>query len=283
MSNYALEMELYFELKDTPEASRESYRRRAMAFLDYVQSKGKEPAEIVTRDIQEYILHLKRKGLAAGTINNYASSIRFLCKHVLSIEWDTKKLPRMRRVHKMPVIPSKQIITGMLDAITNLKHKAMLSLVYGSGLRVSEVARLRIADICSQTMQVRVENAKHNTNRYTILSERALIVLRQYFKVYFADRTYTAKDWLFCGRDPAEHVHVKTIKNTVIKLRNRLGLDERITAHTLRHCFATHSLEAGVDPVLIQQLLGHKRFATTATYLHLTSKSLMGIQSPLDQ
>ncbi|WP_442893594.1 tyrosine-type recombinase/integrase [Bacillus sp. 2205SS5-2] len=93
---------------------------------------------------------------------------------------------------------------------------------------------------------------------------------------------YTPNDWLFPGQNQQDHISVKTIKNTLIKTRNRLALDSRISAHTLRHCFSTHSLENGVDPVFIQQMLGHKRLQTTLTYLHMTSKSLMGVKSPLD-
>lgn len=131
-------------------------------------------------------------------------------------------------------------------------------------------------------MRVRVEHAKHNTNRYTILSDTALEVLRKYFRTYFCATSYKPDDWLFPGQNKNEHIHVKTIKNTLIKLRNKLQLDQNISAHTLRHCFATHALEDGVDPVFIQQMLGHKNLKTTQAYLHMTSKNLMGIKSPLD-
>ena len=170
----------------------------------------------------------------------------------------------------------------ILNATANLKHKAILALIYGSGLRVGEVARLKIHDICSKTMRVRVANAKHNTNRYTILSATALQLLRKYFRTYFCSTNYKPDDWLFPGQNKKEHINVKTIKNTLIKLRNRLQLDQNISAHTLRHCFATHALEDRVDPVFIQQMLGYKNLQTTLTYLHMTSKSLMGIKSPLD-
>lgn len=283
MSCYEQEIDLYFELKGTPESSRESYLRRMHAFIQFMKDRHDCLEEVTERDIQQYILHLKKeKGLSAGTINNYISAIKFFYTHILNKDWDKKKIPRMKRAHKLPVIPPKQDVLAILNGTTNLKHKAIFVLIYGSGLRVCEVARLKISDICSKTMRVRIENAKHNTNRYSILSETALNVLRDYFKVYLSSTDYKLEDWLFPGQAPGEHVHIKTIKNTLIKLRNQLQLDAKISAHTLRHCFATHSLEEGIDPVIIQQLLGHKNLSTTTAYLHLTSKSLMGIKSPLD-
>ena len=282
MLDYKQEMNLYFELKDTPESSRESYFRRLKAFIEFIQANNKAAGDITYSDIQQYILYLKKeKALSPGTINNYISAIRFFYTHVLDKEWNKKKIPLMKRVYKLPVIPPKQDVIAILNGTANLKHKAILALIYGSGLRVSEVARLRICDICSKTMRVRVEKAKHGTNRYTILSESALMVLREYFRTYFT--SYKLEDWLFPGRAPGEHLSVKSIKNTLIKLRNKLHLDTAISAHTMRHCFATHLLENGTEPVHIQHMLGHKNLSTTTNYyLHLTSKSLMGIKSPLD-
>lgn len=284
MNHYEQEINLYFELKGAPESSKESYLRRIHAFMDFIQIERHKGLEDITiSDIQQYILYLKNgKGLSAGTINNYISGIRLFYSHILDKVWNEKKIPRMKRVQRFPVIPSKQDVLAILNETTNLKHKAILSLIYGSGLRVGEVAKLKICDICSKTMRVRVENAKHNTNRYTILSNTTLITLRQYFQAYFSSKSYKPDDWLFPGQNKNEHIHVKTIKNTIIKLRNRLQMDKNISAHTLRHCFATHALENGVDPVYIQQMLGHKRLQTTMAYLHMTSKSLMGVKSPLD-
>jgi integrase/recombinase XerD len=283
MNNYKQEINLYFELKGTPDSSRESYFRRIKSFIQFIQEHGKREEDVTEEDIQQYILYLKKeKGLSAGTINNYISAIKLFYTYVLGKEWNSNKVPRMKRKSKMPVILPKEDVLAILNATSNLKHKAILALIYGSGLRVGEVAKLKIRDICSKTMRVRVENAKHDTNRYTILSDVALDVLRKYFRKYFSFTGYKLDDWLFPGQKKGEHITVKTIKNTLIKLRDRLQLDPNISAHTLRHCFATHALEDGVDPVLIQQMLGHKRIQTTLMYLHMTSKSLMGVKSPLD-
>jgi integrase/recombinase XerD len=282
MENYLQDIELYFELRNAPSSSRESYLRRIKAFLAYIEDQKKDLGQVTERDIQQYILHLKRdKGLTPGTINNYTSAIRFFYMQVLGKPWDSKKIPRMKQRQTLPVVPPKEDVLALLHATTNLKHRAILALLYGSGLRVSEVAKLKIRDICSKTMRIRVENAKHNTNRYTILSEVSLAILRSYFKRYFSSG-YQLDDWLFPGHDPGEPISTKAIKNTLIRLRSALQLDPAISAHTLRHAFASHSLENGVDPVFIQQMLGHKNLKTTVQYLHLTSKSLMGVQSPLD-
>lgn len=277
------DINLYFELRGTPESSRESYLRRMNAFIEFIKDRQKDIEEITHSDIKQYILYLKNeKCLSSGTINNYISGIRFFYTHVLGKEWDAKKVPYMKLIHKMPVIPSAEEILRMLNAEKNLKHKAILYLIYGSGLRVSEVAKLRICDICSKTMRIRVEGAKHNTNRYTILSQAALLILRQYFREYFKGKEYKSDSWLFPGCKKDTHINVKSIKNTILRLRDRLAMDKNISAHVLRHCFATHSLENGVDPVFIQQMLGHKSLKTTLVYLHMTSKSLMGVKSPLD-
>ncbi len=283
MGPYHEEIIRYFDLKGMSESSQESYLRRIHAFVAYMTQHHESLDDIAEREIQDYILYLKKeRGLSAGTINTYISAVRFFYTLILGKEWNAKKIPRMKRLHILAVIPPKQDVLAIIQATTNSKHKAFLVLLYGSGLRVGEVATLRIRDICSKTMRVRVDNAKHNTNRYTILSRVALTVLRTYFRAHFSAGSYTLDDWLFPGRDTSEHVSIKTIKNTLIKLRNRLHLDQRISAHTLRHSFATHALENGVDPVFIQQMLGHKNLKTTIGYLHMTSKSLMGITSPLD-
>jgi len=239
--------------------------------------------DINIHDIQKYLLHLKKeRALSPGTINNHRSAIKFFYTGILKQEWDDVSIPRMKTSRTFPVVPTRQKVRLIIDSVANLKHKAMLSLLYGSGLRVSEVASLRIRDINSENMTVRVENAKHDTNRYTILSVETLDTLRKYFVAYLSGKGSKPDDWLFRGNKPAHHINVKTIKNTLIKLRIKLQLDDRITAHTLRHCFATHLMEDGVAIGIIMELLGHKSIKTTMTYLHLTSKSLMGIKSPLD-
>lgn len=282
MKNSMNDIKKYFELRNLPASTQESYLRRINAFHKFVTDGGKSIEDIGVEDIQDYILELKYKGLTPGTINNYISAIRFHRTTILGEEWDINKIPRMKNPRKMAVIPEREDISALLNGTDNLKHRAILSLLYGSGLRVSEVAKLRIGDICGKSMRVRVEDAKHGTDRYAILSEKTQLVLREYFAAYWLPKPYKLTDWLFLGNKEGEHITTKSIKNTMIKLRNKLGLDERISAHTLRRCYATHSLEDGIDISSIQQLLGHKHISTTSTYLYLTAKAFMGIKSPLD-
>ena len=280
---YKEEIDLYFELKGTPNSTREAYTRRIGAFINHIQEQNKRIDSITISDVQQFLLYLKNvKGIAPGTINAYHSAVKFFCAHVLKLDWDTRSIPRMKRKASFPVIPLRKTLRLIIDAPSNLKHKAIIALMYGSGLRVGEVAKLKIKDICSESMTVRVEDAKHDTNRYTILSETALGTLREYFKAYISGTGYTRDGWLFRGRNPDKHITVKSIQNTLLNLRKHLGLDDKVSSHILRHSFATHALEDGVDPVFIQQLLGHKHLSTTLAYLHLTSKSFMGIKSPLD-
>ncbi len=183
MRDYIEELNLYFELRGTPESSRASICIRVNVFINYLKEQEKAIEDITENDIQQFILHLKNeKSLSAGTINNYSSAIRFFYTHVLNREWNSRMIPRMKREKKLPYVPSKEVILQLIDITSNIMYKAIISLLYGSGLRVGEAASLRIKDICSDTMQIRIETAKHNTCRSTILSQQSLELLRMSFK-----------------------------------------------------------------------------------------------------
>jgi len=282
-SIYSQELELYFELKGSPESTKESYERRTNAYIKYLNECGVTPEQSTDRDIQQFILYLKNDlKLQPGTINNYISAIKFFNIHVLGRTWNAHLVPRMQNRKTMPTIFSRSEIKLFIDSTTNQKHKAILSLLYGSGVRAGEVAKLRISDICSKTMQVRIDDAKHGTDRYTILSEHSLLILRDYFRAYFK-QGYSRNDWLFPSRgNHSVHITRKTVANTIQNRCSKMQIDKPFSAHTLRYCFATHLLESGVELAYVQQLLGHRDIRTTAKYTYLTSKAIMGIKSPLD-
>ena len=282
-SIYSQELEMYFELKGSPKATRENYNCMVNVYVKHLNGRGITPAQSTDRDIQQFILHLKNDlNLKPGSINNYISSIKFFNTYVLERPWNAHRVPRMQNEKTMYAIWPREDIISFINGTVNLKHKAFLSLLYGSGLRVSEVVKLKISDVCSKTMQVRVDGAKHGTNRYTILSDSSLSTLRDYFRAYFK-MGYDRSGWLFPSTaNRSEHITRKTVAKTIQNRREEMQIGSSFTPHTLRHCFATHLLEDGVELAYIQQLLGHRDIRTTAQYTHLTSKSRMGIRSPLD-
>jgi site-specific recombinase XerD len=282
-SAYTEELMLYFELKGTPKTTGSVYSYLVNVFVKHLNDSGVSTDNLTDRDIQLFILHLKNDvKLSPGTINNYISAIKFYCTYVLGRAWSSYKVPRMKNQKTMPTIYSKEEVGGFIGNTKNLKHKAFLSLLYGSGLRAGEAVKLKISDICSKTMQVRVAGAKHGTDRYTILSELSLSILREYFRAYFK-HGYDRNGWLFPSpRNPSSHLTRKTVAQTIYDRRGGMGFDDSFTPHTLRHCFATHLLEDGVALAYIQQMLGHRDIKTTAQYTHMTSKSMMGIRSPMD-
>jgi site-specific recombinase XerD len=161
--------------------------------------------------------------------------------------------------------------------VGNLKHKALLMLIYSAGLRVSEAVQLRLEDIDGQRRLIRVRASKGRKDRYTLLSEVALQVLREYWKAYHP------RGWLFPGQKEGRHLTSRTAEKILEQARQRAGIAKHFTVHTLRHSFATHLLEGGTDLRYIQELLGHKSSKTTEIYTHVSRKDLAQIASPLDQ
>lgn len=159
----------------------------------------------------------------------------------------------------------------------NLKHKAILSTIYGSGLRVSEVCELKVSDIRSETMQIFVRGGKGRKDRYTVLSNSNLLLLRKYWK-----ECGKPKDWLFPGGKEEEPITPQSVRNVLKKACEKVGMPKSITPHVFRHCFATHLLEAGTDIFTIKVLLGHSSISSTMRYLHMVRPEAFGIKSPLD-
>jgi integrase/recombinase XerD len=276
MRNKINDMITDMNLQGISPSTQESYLRRVNAFLEFTK---KDIEDIQITDIRKYIIHLNdEKKLSSGTINAYISGLKFLFVTTLGRDWDKRIVPRMKGYKPCPAVLSKEEVFKIIDSINNIKYKAILTTIYGSGLRVSEVARLKVSDIDSKNFQILIRQTKNKRDRYAILSKRNLKLLRTYWL-----QCGRPKDWLFPGKNLGEHISVKSIKNFVLKLKTKLELKKNISAHTFRHCFATHLLESGVQLPHIQQLLGHSSIKTTVKYLHLTSKAMMDIKSPLDE
>jgi site-specific recombinase XerD len=186
------------------------------------------------------------------------------------------EIKRPRKDKKLPVILSKEEVANILSSVDNIKHKAILMLVYSAGLRVGEVVRLKPEDIDSKRMLIHVKGSKGRKDRYTVLSEIALQTLREYWKKYRPEK------WLFEGAKEGRYISTRTADHIFRNACEKAGIKKEVSLHTLRHSFATHLLEGGTDLRYIQELLGHTHSKTTEIYTHVSTKSLGKIVSPLD-
>jgi site-specific recombinase XerD len=236
----------------------------------------RSPDQIGPEEIQDYIIFLLNvRKLAIGSCQAMVTGLRFFYTVTLAGDSARVPIPAMRGSKRLPEILSGKELERLFGVTTNIKHRVLLMTAYAGGLRVSEVVRLKVTDIHSDRMMIRVEQGKGRKDRYTLLSERLLGELRAYWKLKHPD------PWLFPGhsnlpmtREMAHHIYVTAVK--------KAGLRRQGGIHTLRHCFATHLLEAGVDLRTIQLLMGHNSIRTTVRYLQMTSKTLQGTRSPLD-
>src|SRR5271157_2911490 len=262
------------ELRNLSENTSKCYLQIIKQFSKYFT---RSPEELGTEEIREYLLHLKRnKKLATQTLDVVYSALKFLYHTVLGRPWEISPVPRVKLGKRLPVVLSKEEITALLSVIKNIKHKALLTIIYSAGLRNSEAANLKVCDIDSARMQIRVQNSKGAKDRYTILSETALLTLRQYWKIY---RPHT---WLFPSRFGDSPIGYRNICFIFRQYKRQAGIKKRATVHSLRHSFATHLLENGTDLHHIQLLLGHSSPKTTTVYLHVRRVDLQRITSPLD-
>jgi integrase/recombinase XerD len=203
--------------------------------------------------------------------------LRFLYRVTLGRNDILDAIPPVKQPRTLPVVLSPGEVARFFAAIRNVKHRAILMTAYASGLRVSEVTQLKVADIDSQRMVIRVCQGKGRKDRYVMLSPRLLEALRDYWK------GVRPRDFLFPGAVFDKPITTGSIKKVCQRARKSAGLDKRITAHTLRHSFATHLLEAGTDLRTIQVLMGHHSFSTTARYVHVATASLPSVTSPFDR
>jgi len=241
----------------------------------------RSPDQIVDDEIKAYLLHLLRiKKLAVSSLIVAVSALRFFFGQVLhrpttAIE---QALPRMKKPVLRPRVYSVQELEQLLGCPRlNRKHRALFMTMYAAGLRVSEVCQLRPADLLSDRHQIRVVQGKGHKDRYTLLSPRLLEELRAYW------RLYRPKDWLFPSTVfPDRPITREAVEHAFTVAVERAGLPDRGGPHSLRHSFATHLLEAGVDPLTLQRLLGHSRLSTTTTYLHVRQERLAHVASALD-
>ncbi len=235
------------------------------------------PEALGPQQIQAYQLYLtNERKLAPGSLCTIAAALRFLYHVTLKRDWARDDIPIPKKPLKLPVILSPEEIEHFLECVGSLKHRTLLTVAYAAGLRVSEATHLKVTDIDSQRMVIRVEQGKGQKDRYVMLSPRLLEELRTYWKVA------RPKLWLFPGDIPGRPITRDAVEQACDKARRLSGIDKPITPHSMRHAFATHLLEAGTDVRRIQLLLGHRSLATTSHYLKVATSSVCATVSPFD-
>jgi integrase/recombinase XerD len=228
--------------------------------------------------IQDYLLYLTReRHLAWSSVSVAASAIRFFYTQTLKRPEIAMAIPPRRKPRRLPYILSAEEVERVLSSPRHPMHRALLMTTYAAGLRVSEVVRLQVADLDRERLMIRVEQGKRRKDRYTILSPRLLTELDR----YGAGRPLTR--WLFPARTGEQPMSTSTARHIFETAKARADIQKPGSIHLLRHAFATHLLEAGVDLRTIQVLLGHASLATTSRYLHVTRKTLDAVQSPFDR
>ena len=272
---YLLKLEQDMRLKNFAKNTCEDYYRYVTRFLDFTQ---KDAMTITYADIRRFVFHMMDvEHKKASTINAYTAAIRFFFEYTLGYTWDSKKIPKMKRDRQLPLILTREQVNSLIDSFENYKHKAIVSTLYSSGLRVSEACELQYKDILRSKKMIYVSLSKNRQDRYTILSDYNLEILTEYWY-----RFNRPRGWLFPSPYKDAPLTTSTVEMFIKRRSVEIGLPEGVTPHTLRHSFACHLLEDGVDKTFIQRLLGHRSPASTDTYLQMTSKAMMGIKSPLD-
>jgi site-specific recombinase XerD len=242
---------------------------------DFARFLGRSPDQAEPEDLRRYQLHLAAEGASPAKMNAAVSALRFFFKVTLARTGFGERLATVRKEDRLPQVLSPEEVALLLHCAPSLKHKAALSVAYGCGLRVSEIVHLKVADIDSARMVIRVEQGKGRKDRYVMLSPDLLELLRRWW------RSARPQGWLFPGRDPGQPITARQLDRACKAAATTAALDKRVSMHTLRHSFATHLLERRTDIRVIQVLLGHKKLDTTARYTRVALKTLGAVKSPL--
>jgi len=244
---------------------------------EFAKHFGKSPEALGPEQIRDYQLFLiKEKGVSWSTYIQAVSGLRFLYSTTLHRQVTIEHIPMPRHEKKLPVILSREEVTAVLEAPKHLGHRTMLATMYAAGLRVSEVVRLKVADIDSSRNVILIRDGKGNKDRQVMLSAKLLELLRSYW------RWRRPKEWLFPGKVAGQPLTTCSVFRACKKAARMADITKPIHPHSLRHAFATHLLEAGINLRTIQILMGHSSLTTTARYLHVVDSAALGTKSPLD-
>lgn len=254
--------------------TREGYLRAVAGLAKYY---GRRPDRITQQEVQDYLVHLiEERKLAWSSCNVAVHGLKFFYRVTLKRSQAQFDIPRARQPQKLPEILSREEVAALIEKTANLKHRVLLMTACAAGLRVSELCHLKVSHIDSARMTIRVEQGKGAKDRYTVLSPRLLKELRDYWVAQHP------KEWLFPGKDGAGPISDASVQKVFYAAKSRAGIVKQGGIHALRHAFATHLLETGVDVHTIQRLLGHGHIGSTLRYFHLARKHLAKTPSPLE-
>ncbi|MEO8148650.1 MAG: site-specific integrase [Bacteroidia bacterium] len=244
-------------------------------FLSYFPNH--RPSKITRDEIMAFLLQYRNtKTWSATGQNQFISSIKFFYEKVCKMPIQVYDIPRAQKPIQLPTVFAESEILAIINVTENVKHKMMLCLAYSAGLRVSEIVNMRIQDIDSKRMVIMVRQGKGKKDRMVMLSEKILVMLREYYK------SYKPGFWMFEGANGYQY-STRSVQEVIQQAKHKAGVKKKGSIHALRHSFATHLLEGGTDLLSIKELLGHNSFRTTSIYLHVSKKHISKIQSPIDK
>ena len=246
------------------------------------QFLGGSPDKATADDLRAFQLHLVSIGASGTTINATIVGLRFFFEVTLGRPEAMKKMSSVAVEQRLPVILSVEEVTRLIDVTTNPKHKAALAVAYGAGLRASEECFLKVSDVDSERMLLRIEQGKGRKDRHAMLSPKLLALLRAWWREGHRLGKMLPGGWLFPGINPVNPMTPRQLNRYVHEAAARAGITKPVSSHSLRHAFATHLLEQKVDIRVIQVLLGHRKLTTTARYSHVATQTLREVKSPLE-
>ena len=256
------------------EKTRDDYIRHVKTFAAFL---GRSPDTATAEDLRLFQLHQSETGVRPPTINGSVAALRFFFTVTLDKGGMARHLTFVREPGKVPVVLSPEEVARLLEAAPGPKYKAALSAAYGAGLRVSEVVSLKVPDVDSKRMLLRIEQGKGRKDRHAMLSPQLLELLRDWYRIA------RPQIWLFPGRNPVNHLTTRQFNRAVHAAAVMAEIKKRVSPHTLRHSFATHLLEQNIDIRVIQVLLGHAKLDTTALYTRVATNTIRAVMSPLDR
>ncbi len=261
-------------------ATQRNYIRDVGRFATFLR---RPPDTATADDVRRFQVEQRDAGLPAPTMNSIVAALRFFFTHTLDRPDLARKLFRVTYPRKLPVVLSADEVARLLQATTCLKHQAALSVAYGAGLRVAEVSTLKVGDIDSERMLIRVERGKGGQYRNAMLPTDLLVLLRQWWQVGRQQGVMHRDGWLFPGQHAMKPISTRQLHRIVVEAAHAADIAKRVGPHTLRHSFATHLLEDGVDIRVIQALLGHAKLENTAFYTKVATRTVRAVISPLDK